>query len=202
MWFPPIYTHFRFRFLYALKNLSYFSRYVLLWSDQFEEFLILVVGGFLPFGPTVRGRRRQPAHPPRSAKKFPFMQGAVHKWRHYLIRGKAPKWNKNLWSMLVKFIYSEKVTKFCEISTLDLSYVLPVKSMVEISQNFVAFSEYMNFKRNGAMGEVRVKIRKNCWRLLWTAPDVDAKTGVVGRWIGVRLSQYNCKTAKTAALRL
>ena len=47
---------------------------------------------------------------------------------------------------LVKFIYFEKATKFCEISTLDLSYVVPVKSTVEISQNFVAFSEYMNFK--------------------------------------------------------
>ena len=43
---------------------------------------------------------------------------------------------------LLKFIYSEKATKFCEIST---SYVLPVKSKVEISQNFVAFSEYINF---------------------------------------------------------
>ena len=46
----------------------------------------------------------------------------------------------------LKFIYPEKATKFCEISTVDLSYVLPVKSMVEISQNYVAFSEYMNFK--------------------------------------------------------
>ena len=45
----------------------------------------------------------------------------------------------------VNFIYSEKATKFCEISTVDLSYVMPVKSSVEISQNFVAFSEYMNF---------------------------------------------------------
>ena len=36
-------------------------------------------------------------------------------------------------------------TKFCEISTVELSYVVPVKSTVEISQNFVAFSEYMNF---------------------------------------------------------
>ena len=34
---------------------------------------------------------------------------------------------------------------FCEIATLDLFYVVPVKSTVEISQNFVAFSEYMNF---------------------------------------------------------
>ena len=45
----------------------------------------------------------------------------------------------------VKFIYSEKATKFCEISTVDLSYVVPVKSTVEILQNVVAFSEYMNF---------------------------------------------------------
>ena len=48
---------------------------------------------------------------------------------------------------LVKFIYLyyEKATKFCEIFTLLLSYVVPVKSKVKISQNFVAFSEYMNF---------------------------------------------------------
>ena len=31
------------------------------------------------------------------------------------------------------------------IFTLLLSYVLPVKSKVKILQNFVAFSEYMNF---------------------------------------------------------
>ena len=47
---------------------------------------------------------------------------------------------------LLKFIYPEKATKFCEISTIDLSYVVPVKSTVEILQNFVAFSEYMNYK--------------------------------------------------------
>ena len=46
---------------------------------------------------------------------------------------------------IVKFIYSEKATNFCEISTVDLSYVVTVKSTVEISQNFVAFSEYMSF---------------------------------------------------------
>ena len=45
----------------------------------------------------------------------------------------------------VKFIYSEKAAKFCEISSVDLSCVVPVKSTVEISKNFVAFSEYMNF---------------------------------------------------------
>ena len=46
---------------------------------------------------------------------------------------------------MLKFIYSEKATKFCEISTLLSSYVVSVKSKVEILQNFVAFSEYMNF---------------------------------------------------------
>ena len=39
----------------------------------------------------------------------------------------------------------EKATKFCEISTEDLSYVVKIKSTVEISQNLVAFSECMNF---------------------------------------------------------
>ena len=47
----------------------------------------------------------------------------------------------------VKFVYSEKDTKFCEIFTLLLSYVVPVKSKVKILKNFVAFSEYMNFTR-------------------------------------------------------
>ena len=49
---------------------------------------------------------------------------------------------------MLKFIYSEKAKKFCEISTLLLSYVVPVKSKVEISQKFVAFSENMNFTKN------------------------------------------------------
>ena len=46
--------------------------------------------------------------------------------------------------LLVKFKYSEKATKLCKISTVDLSYVVPVKSLVEISKKSVAFSEYMN----------------------------------------------------------
>ena len=45
----------------------------------------------------------------------------------------------------LKFIYSEKATKFCERSTLLLSVCTVYKSKVEISQNFVAFSECMNF---------------------------------------------------------
>ena len=49
--------------------------------------------------------------------------------------------------MHIKFIYSEKATKFYKIFTLLLSYVVPVKSKLKISQNFVAFSEYMNFNQ-------------------------------------------------------
>ena len=45
-------------------------------------------------------------------------------------------------SLFVNSIYSEKATKFSEISTLILS---KVKSKVQISQNIVAFSENMNF---------------------------------------------------------
>ena len=44
--------------------------------------------------------------------------------------------------VFVKFIYSEKATNFCEISTVNLSYVVTVKSTVEISQNFVPFLRF------------------------------------------------------------
>ena len=45
----------------------------------------------------------------------------------------------------LKFIYSEKATKFCEIFPLLLTVCTVVRSKGKISQNFVAFSEYMNF---------------------------------------------------------
>ena len=47
--------------------------------------------------------------------------------------------------LILKFIYSEKATKFCEIFPLLLTAVHTVKSKGKISQNFVAFLEYMNF---------------------------------------------------------
>ena len=59
--------------------------------------------------------------------------------------------NSRLWfyiGILKLFIYSEKASNFCEISTLDLSYVVTVKSTVEILQKFVDFSENMNFSQN------------------------------------------------------
>ena len=57
----------------------------------------------------------------------------------------------NIWTHMtirivtVKFIYFEETTKVCEISTVDLTVTTQDKSTVEISQKFVAFSEYMNF---------------------------------------------------------
>ena len=53
---------------------------------------------------------------------------------------------KTLPSYEVKFMYSEKITIFFEIFPLLLTTVYTVKSKRKISQNFVAFSEYMNFK--------------------------------------------------------
>ena len=47
--------------------------------------------------------------------------------------------------MKVKFINSEKATTFCKIFHLLLTVCTVVKSLENISQNFVAFSEYMNF---------------------------------------------------------
>ena len=48
--------------------------------------------------------------------------------------------------LILKLTYSEKATNFCEISTVDLSYVITVKSMGDIFQNFVAFSEHMGLQ--------------------------------------------------------
>ena len=45
------------------------------------------------------------------------------------------------------FTYSEKATKFCKIFTLLLTGTTQDKSKVTSLQNFVAFSDYMNFNR-------------------------------------------------------
>ena len=46
--------------------------------------------------------------------------------------------------LFLKFLCSEKATKFFEIFPLLLTVCTEVKSKGKISQNFVAFSEYMN----------------------------------------------------------
>ena len=49
--------------------------------------------------------------------------------------------------LLVKFIYSEEATKFCEIFPLLLTVCSAFKSKRKILQYCVAFSEYMNFNK-------------------------------------------------------
>ena len=78
-----------------------------------------------------------------------------------LLHAHSIEWKIQLFPrfMHIKFIYSEKATKFYKIFTLLLSYVVPVKSKVKISQNFVAFSEYMNFiysAKNMALGSINI----------------------------------------------
>ena len=66
---------------------------------------------------------------------FIFVQRWSNKWQAEFLCN----------SRLLKFIYSEKATKFCKIFPLLLTLCTVVKSKGKIAQNFVAFSEYMNF---------------------------------------------------------
>ena len=52
-----------------------------------------------------------------------------------------PDWNR----VNLKFMFFKKATKFDDIFTIDLRYVVSVKSTVKISSIFVAFLENMNF---------------------------------------------------------
>ena len=63
-----------------------------------------------------------------------------------------------LTALQVKFIYSEKARKFCEISTVDLTVTTEDKFKVEISQNFVAFSEYMNFNEESIASDCKNQV--------------------------------------------
>ena len=54
-------------------------------------------------------------------------------------------WPQNIRTL--KFICSEKASKFCEIFPLLLTLCTEVKSKKDISQIFAAFSEYMNFTK-------------------------------------------------------
>ena len=69
--------------------------------------------------------------------------------QHPKYDNKAGKLLKDLviYENVVKFIYSEKaIQNFAKSSPYFCPmYVVPVKSKVKISQNFVAFSECMNF---------------------------------------------------------
>ena len=78
-------------------------------------------------------------------------------WSCFAEATKYATWNFP--KMQIKVEKSQKATKFCEIFISLLSYVVQVKSKVKISQNFVAFSEYMNFKE-AAFGYVIAE--QNC----------------------------------------
>ena len=87
----------------------------------------------------------------------------------------------------IKFIYSEKATKFYKISTLLLSYVVPVKSKLEILQNFVAFSEYINFNSH----EIQEP-----WLVLWQVPKCmqKLKLGSVIISLSISLPTVQCSS--------
>ena len=55
-----------------------------------------------------------------------------------------PKLSKGFYEISKVYVFWESHKILWNLQ-LDLSYVVPVKSTVEILQNFVAFSEYTNF---------------------------------------------------------
>ena len=69
------------------------------------------------------------------------------------------------WELLRICKLSEKATKFCQISASLLSNVVPVKCMGEILQNFVAFSEHMNFNEKETIHDDR-KMKKESYGLM------------------------------------
>ena len=80
------------------------------------------------------------------------VQFSKKKWRNEAIKNEANQCQFFLENQILlrdriflRFIYSEKATKFCKIFPLLLTTVHTVKSKGKISQNFVAFSEYMSF---------------------------------------------------------
>ena len=81
-----------------------------------------------------------------SNQAYKFNAGTIQEWGLL----------QHLWYLVIKFIHSEKATKFCKISTVNSCYVVPVKSTEEISQNFVAFSEYMNFNEDDPSKRVQL----------------------------------------------
>ena len=82
---------------------------------------------------------------PWERSKARLISGHILQGKYFILRidHNCQKFQK------IKFIYSEKATKFWEIFPLLLTTVHTVKSKGKISQNFVAFSEYiptyMNF---------------------------------------------------------
>ena len=75
-----------------------------------------------------------------------------------------------------KFIYSKKATKFCEISTLLLSYVVPVKSKVETGD----FAKFCGLLR---IYELWSKVRWRFRKILWPTQNIRTLQNWV-LWLG------------------
>ena len=95
---------------------------------------------------------------------------------------------------IVKFIYSEKATKLCKIVTLLLTVFSVVKSKVNISQ-FVAFSEYMNFKAEIGLfqyfAQKSISIEKDQLLVKLTRKEVSGEGSVVSLKMKLRESFFN-----------
>ena len=70
-----------------------------------------------------------------------------HSFADYKFFHKAEVLGNKNWSFKVDIRWEDHI---------DLSYIVTVKSTVEISQNFVAFSECMNFNKKKKCSHVRV----------------------------------------------
>jgi hypothetical protein len=81
-------------------------------------------------------------------------------------------WNIYFLFRILKFIYSEKATKFSEIFTLLWTMCTVVNSKVKISQNFVAFSEYMNFEKRLHNYWEKFVISLTVYLFVWYVPIV------------------------------
>ena len=109
-------------------------KWVCMWHLAFLNFWSSNILTFVPIRPTKANQL--------------FLRSGVDHFTSYLVPRVLLKkgWDFLILSVFVKFIYCEKATKFCKISTADLNVTTKDKSMVEISQKLVAFSEYMNLK--------------------------------------------------------
>ena len=76
-------------------------------------------------------------------------------------------------------VYSEKAKKISEIPNLLLSYIVQVKSKVEVSKQFWAFSEYMNFNRGCLVRFTHMwyQISPCSWLGFWHLPQFKLRLG-------------------------
>ena len=95
-----------------------------------------------PFGPVLAFQKNMKVKPSWNKYIIKF-NGLLHYFKNRWICGISSSGVQSwLYHWLLKFIYSEKTNFFCEISTVNLSYVVTVKFTMEIlpSQNIWTFN--------------------------------------------------------------